>query len=130
MQFLKLYILTLIPLLVLDFIWLGFMAKGFYAARLGYLYGDRFNYIVAFVFYLLYSAGVAYFVVSPNLNASTFKVFLIGAFLGLIAYATYDLTNHATIKNWPLAVTVVDLLWGAFVTGATATIALNLLKFF
>ncbi len=127
-QFTKLYISVIIPLIALDSLWLGVITKNLYQKHLGFLFAEKFQFFPAILFYLLYAAGIVYFVLRPNLNQPLLKVFLIGAFLGLLAYAAYDLTNQATIKNWPLAITIIDLAWGAVVTGASAAIGLIIYK--
>jgi uncharacterized membrane protein len=129
MDFVKLYFTALASLAVLDFIWLSFVAKGFYQKYLGYLMAPQVNFLPAIIFYLLYAAAIIWFVVSPNLKSgSVGSVFLQGAFLGLIAYAAYDLTNHATIRNWPWQMTVVDMAWGALLTALVSTIVFLIFK--
>jgi len=124
------YFSSLVSLLFLDGIWLSTMAKRFYAVRLSELMAGSFKLLPAIIFYLLYALGVTIFVVLPALqnNYSFFKVFLLGAFLGLIAYAAYDLTNQATLKNWPLVVTVVDLLWGSLLAGLASLITFFIMR--
>ncbi len=117
------YAATLIGFLAIDFIWLGFVATKFYKDQLGDMMLEKPNLGVAFLFYALYAAGMVLFAVMPGLDARSWtKTAFLGAALGLIAYGTYDLTNLATLKNWPLTVTLVDLTWGAVVTAAGATI--------
>ena len=111
--YIKLYLLTLAAFFAIDMVWLGLVARGFYRQHLGYLMAPRANGLAAGLFYLLFIAGLLVFAVLPGLEAHELKAALWrGALLGLIAYATYDLTNMATIKDWPLIVTVVDMLWG------------------
>ncbi len=119
-----------IPMLLLDAVWLTTMIKTFYTKHLGHLFADKPSLTPAAIFYLMYAVGVLYFVVLPLLrsNASYVTVFLTGAFLGLIAYGTYDLTNQATMKNWPTIITVVDLAWGALLTGTVSMIAVWIMK--
>ncbi len=123
------YIATLIPLAILDAIWL-FSTGGFYREKLGHLFADKFSFAPAVLFYLVYAAAVAYFVINPNMASSYAKVFFVGLFFGFVAYAAYDLTNQATMKSWPIMVTIVDLMWGALLTGITAVVSLAILKFF
>ena len=127
-EHMKTYFAVLIPLLVLDAVWLGAVARGFYRTHLGYLMTDNYQWWAAAVFYLLFAIGLAVFVVQPNMSASVVRVFMLGALFGLVAYATYDLTNQTTIRSWPLIVTVVDLAWGAFISGVVSVIAVRLLK--
>ncbi len=112
--YLKLYGISILAFLLIDGIWLGVVARGFYKKHLGYLLAPDPNWTAALLFYLLFVAGVVFFVTVPGLEAGTWKAVLLrGAFFGLIAYATYDLTNLATVRDWPVIVAVVDMLWGA-----------------
>lgn len=117
--YLKLYFTTLAAFLVIDFIWLGLVARSFYKKHLGYLMAPSPNWVAAIIFYLLFIAGVLVFVVLPGLKENSLKTTLLRAALfGLVAYATYDLTNLAVVKDWPVIVTVVDLIWGTFLSVA------------
>lgn len=98
---------------MLAFAGLGLVARGFYGKYLGHLLKPNPNWWAALLFYLLFVAGILLFVVVPAAHHDSWKKVLIyGAIFGLVTYATYDLTNLATIKDWPLIVTVVDLVWG------------------
>jgi uncharacterized membrane protein len=111
--YLKLYGATFAVFLVIDLIWLGFVARKFYGKYLGYLMAPKTNWIAALIFYLLFVGGILFFVVGPGLADNALGMTLLRAALfGLITYATYDLTNLATVKDWPLLITVVDLAWG------------------
>lgn len=114
------YLATLLAFLVLDAVWLGFAVKRFYKAKLGTLLSPRPNFLVAAAFYMIYAAGIVHFVVMPAEAGDWTAAAINGAFLGLIAYGTYDMTNQATVEGWPWSVTVVDTAWGAILTGATA----------
>ena len=119
---LKLYVLTFLVFLIVDLIWLGFVARSFYQNQLGFLMKESVNWTAAIVFYLLFVAGLLFFVVYPALEReSVTYALLVGAFFGFITYATYDLTNLATIKDWPLTVTLVDLIWGTFLGSIVST---------
>lgn len=123
MNFIKLYLAALPVFVLLDALWIGVISKGFYQKHLGYLFTDRVNYIAAATFYLLFLAGLVFFVLTPSLEKKTWVYALFaGALFGLVTYATYDLTNLATVKNWPLVVTVVDLIWGAAVSALVSMI--------
>jgi uncharacterized membrane protein len=126
----KPFIVSLLALLAIDSVWLTVMAKKFYSQHIGHIMASSPNLVPAGAFYLVYSLGITFFVVTPAIqnNSSLTKVFLTGALLGLVAYATYDLTNHATIKNWPTIVTLVDLIWGALLTGTVSLIAFYVTK--
>jgi uncharacterized membrane protein len=120
-EFLRVYFSVLIPLLLIDLTWLGLVAKNFYAKYLGFLISSRPNLLAALLFYLIYSAGVVIFVLWPKYPLG--QTILFAAFFGLCAYATYDLTNLATIKDFPVAVVLVDLLWGVLVTVIVSALA-------
>jgi uncharacterized membrane protein len=117
------YILTLISLVVLDSVWLFIMA-GHYKKWLAGLFASNFNLYPAALFYLIYAAALSYFVIMPAIKnqQSIWMVFVTGFFFGLAAYATYDLTNQATLKDWPIFVTCIDMLWGAVLAGLTSLI--------
>ena len=109
-------------MLVCDAVWLSTMAGRFYRPQLGPLMRPGFNVAPAVVFYLIYVSGVVGFAVWPALpSGSALSPALRGALFGLVAYATYDLTNQATLRGWPLAVTLVDLAWGMALTAIAAT---------
>jgi uncharacterized membrane protein len=111
--YIKLYFATLAAFLVIDLTWLGLVARSFYRKHLGYLMTSSPNWYAAFLFYLLFVGGILVFVVLPGLKEGSLKITLLRAALfGLVAYATYDLTNLAVVKDWPVIVTVVDLVWG------------------
>jgi uncharacterized membrane protein len=122
------YVVTLIVFLIIDAIWLGFVARGLYARELGELLRKPPNFVAAGAFYLLYAAGVVFFAVMPGLReGSVMTALVLGAGLGLIAYGTYDLTNLAVTNGFPLKIAIIDLIWGTALTGATAAIATALL---
>lgn len=123
------YLASLVTMLVLDGVWLSLMVNSFYKTRIGHLMGSV-SYAPAIVFYLLYNFGLLILVVRPALEAKSplLHVFLYGALLGLVGYGTYDLTNQATLKNWPTSLTIVDLIWGALLTGTVATVAVLLAR--
>lgn len=121
MQLLAAYAGAAVAFVVLDAIWLGTVAKGFYFTQLAGLLRDKPDLGVAAVFYVIYLAGVVYFAVLPALTAGGLPVALLnGAMLGFLAYATYDATNLATLKGYPAIVAVVDVIWGTFLTATAA----------
>ncbi len=123
MQVVKLYLVTLGAFFLVDMIWLGLVARKFYREQLGYMMRSPINWPAALIFYFLFVAGIVYFVVFPALARDSWAFALFaGAFFGLVTYATYDLTNLATLKNWPLKMTLVDLAWGAVLSGILSTI--------
>lgn len=121
--YVKLYLLTLVAFLAIDGVWLGFVARNLYRKYLGFLMTPNTVWPAAILFYLLYIVGILVLAVVPGLNAGSLgKAALLGAVFGLVAYATYDLTNLATIKDWPLTITVIDLIWGTALSTAVATV--------
>lgn len=119
----KIYFIALFVFLFMDALWLGVIAKDFYQKKIGFLMRESVNWIAAAIFYLLFILGLTIFSIEPAIEASSWiESFFSGALFGLIAYATYDLTNLATIKGWPISVTVVDLFWGSFIGGSVSVI--------
>lgn len=119
----KRYLIALPILTIIDAIWLIGVANTFYTNQIGFLLAPEPNLLAAVAFYLLFIFGLIVFVVSPALEEKSLKkAVLLGALFGLITYATYDLTNLATIKDWPILVTVVDLVWGAVLASSVATL--------
>jgi uncharacterized membrane protein len=113
MNYVKMYIIAFLIFLAIDALWLGLVAPKFYKSQIGHLMSEKPNLIAALIFYLIFIVGVVYFVVNPAIEAGSIsKVLISGALFGFIAYATYDLTNLATLRDWPITVTIVDLIWG------------------
>lgn len=111
-----------IVFLALDYLWLGHLAGGFYRERLGNLMADQVNFTVAAAFYTVYVVGIVIFAVAPALRSGQWwDAAVYGLLFGFFAYATYDFTNLATLRDWPLDVTLVDVAWGACLTGVSAT---------
>ncbi len=116
---LLLYLLAFVVFFLIDMVWLGLVAKDFYRRHLGAMISDKVNWPAAILFYLLFIAGLLLFVIVPA-QGNALQALWKGALFGLIAYATYDLTNLATLSNWPLTVTLVDLAWGTVLGGAVS----------
>ena len=117
MKYFKLYVVLLATFFAIDMLWLGGVASSFYQQQIGFLMASNINWFAAIVFYLLFVAGILFFVLVPGLEKGSLKITLLrAAFFGLITYATYNLTNLATLKDWPVLLTVVDLLWGIFLS--------------
>jgi len=120
----KQYLVSFGVFLLIDGIWLTVVAKNFYAKYLGFIMSKTPNLVAAGIFYLIYILGMVVLVITPAFQkGSLMTAILTGALFGLCGYATYDLTNLATIKDWPVLVTVVDLIWGTFLSGAVAGIS-------
>ncbi len=122
-MFLKLFLIALPVFFAIDMIWLVLVAKKFYQDQIGFLMKPDINWVAAIIFYLLFIAGLVTFVISPAVEKhSLVHSLLFGALFGLITYATYDLTNLATLKDWPVIVTVVDLVWGTVLAASISVI--------
>jgi uncharacterized membrane protein len=119
------YLSTAVVFLALDAVWLSQMADRLYRPAIGHLMADGFSLPPAVLFYVLYIAGVVFFAVAPALESRRPVLSALGhgALLGLLCYATYDLTNQATLKGWPWHITLLDLVWGATLTGTAAAAA-------
>lgn len=123
-MFVKLYLIALPVFFAVDMLWLGLVAKGFYQKQIGFLMKPDVNWLAAIIFYLLFIAGLVVFVVQPAFEKKLLSEILFkGILFGLVTYATYDLTNLATVKNWPLMVTVVDLVWGMTLSTSVSAIS-------
>ncbi|SCM71447.1 conserved membrane hypothetical protein [uncultured Pleomorphomonas sp.] len=128
-QAIAIYAAGLISFLALDALWLGTMVPRLYKPAMGDLVADPFQPLPAVAFYLIYAGGLGYFAIQPALASGRWSTALIsGAALGFVAYATYDLTNQATVRAWPVVITVVDLAWGTIASGLAATISYWLLS--
>ncbi|MHC1777797.1 MAG: DUF2177 family protein [Lentimicrobium sp.] len=111
------YFLTAIVFFAIDMAWLGFIAKNIYRKYLGDLLSDTVNWYAAMIFYLIYIAGIFIFVINPAVEKqSVSSALVMGALFGFIAYATYDLTNYATLKGFPLKIVIIDMIWGTVLT--------------
>jgi uncharacterized membrane protein len=121
--YIKLYLATFAAFFVIDLAWLGLVARGLYNKYLGFLLAPNPNWIAAILFYLLWIVGLLVFALVPGLQAGSMgKAVLLGALFGFMTYATYDLTNLATVKDWPVMVTIIDLIWGTFLASSSTAI--------
>ena len=117
-----LYLATVPVFFLIDLVWLGLVARGFYRDQMGSLMADPISWPAGVLFYLLWVAGLIFFAVAPALQAGEWtRALLFGAAFGFITYATYDLTNLATLRDWPLTLTVVDMAWGTVLGAVVAT---------
>lgn len=120
--FFSLYAIALPVFFIIDLLWIGVFANGFYTQQIGHLRG-AINWPAAIAFYVIFLAGLTYFALYPAATASSLKnAALLGALFGFFVYAGYDLTNMATLKDWPLTMTLVDIVWGTFL-GASVSFA-------
>ena len=118
------YVAVLVPFAALDAFWVGFLASGFYAKHLAGVLDVSFSLAPAIAFYLVSSGALLALVVAPALRMRSLRhAAVMGAVYGFASYATYDLTNAATVRGWPFAVTVADMAWGAVLCGAVSVIA-------
>ena len=119
----KLFLIALPIFFVIDMAWLILVAKKFYQHQIGFLMKPDINWFAAIIFYLLFIAGLVIFVISPAVEKHSWvHAIFFGALFGLITYATYDLTNLATMKDWPLLVTIVDLIWGTLLASSISVL--------
>jgi uncharacterized membrane protein len=119
--FVSLYLISVPLFFLIDLLWLGVIAKNIYQERLGHLLGEV-NWVAALIFYLIFLAGLTFFATYPAVQADKLGLaILYGAFFGFVTYVTYELTNLALLKDWPIAIVYIDIAWGtflgAFVTG-------------
>ena len=128
-MFFKYYGVAFVIFLVIDMIWLGLIAKNIYSKYLGNLMAPKVNWVAAIIFYLLFIVGLVFFVIEPAvLKDSWSYALLAGMLFGLITYATYDLTNLATLKDWPITITFIDLAWGTSLGGLVSMITFFLVR--
>jgi len=124
------YLLTMVVFLIVDLAWLGFIAKNLYQKYLGNLLSDKVNWTAAIIFYLIYVIGVSIFAIYPSVNKnSASSALLLGALFGFFAYATYDLTNLATLKGWPVSIVFIDIAWGIVLTAIVSLSGYYIVKF-
>ncbi|MGD1987533.1 MAG: DUF2177 family protein [Desulfobacterales bacterium] len=127
--YLKLYALTVPVFFIIDLIWLGAVAKGFYQKNLSFVLSPQVNWPAAILFYLLYIAGILIFAVVPAVSKDSWQHAMVyGALFGFFTYMTYELTNLALLKDWPLNIVVVDIIWGVVLCTAVATLSFILAK--
>ena len=124
MIWLAYFTVTFVVFMGIDLVWLGFVAKNIYSKYLGYLMAPNVNWLAALVFYVIFIIGVLYFVIAPSLVDRDFTQLVIRAMLfGFITYATYDLTNLATVRDWPITITIIDLIWGTTLSTSVSVIS-------
>ena len=131
MSYILTFALCFISFVLIDSLFLGYFMSDYYKYWLSPALTIEFKVIRAFLFYFFYLAGVFIFVINPNLDdKSILKVFLYGAAFGFFCYMTYDLTNWATVKNWPWRITLLDILWGTLMTSIISVLGYKLLNYF
>ena len=128
-MFYKLYAIALPVFFAIDMAWLGLIAKNLYAKQIGGLLKENVNWIAAIIFYLIFIAGLVLFVILPAVEKGSWShAMLYGALFGFVCYATYDLTNLAVAKDWPIFITIVDLIWRAVLATSVSTITYYIAK--
>ena len=131
MGMLKTYFIALIVFFLIDLFWLLVVARKLYQQELGYIMSEKPNWIVAALFYLIFIAGLVFFVINPAMEKNSWVfALLVGMLFGFITYSTYDLTNLATLKDWPLKITIIDLIWGSSLGGLVSTVTFFIAKRF
>jgi uncharacterized membrane protein len=124
MIFVKLYLLSIVSLLALDSLWLTKIAPKLYKSNIGHLMADSPNLLAAGLFYVIYIVGLVVFVVQPAVDAQSITHAVTrGALFGLVAYSTFDLTANAVFRDWPVKITVIDMLWGTILTAGVCSLA-------
>jgi uncharacterized membrane protein len=122
-KYLAAYFAAGLAMAALDMIWLGVIAKPLYQQEIGSLLGERPRIIPAIVFYTVYAAGLLIFAIAPQADEMPWtRAIILGALLGFFAYSTYDLSNFATLKNWPLGLTIIDMAWGTALSAVSAVV--------
>lgn len=130
MNYIYTFIGSFLVLTSLDILFLGYLMSDYYKRLMSPAVTIEFSLLPAFLFYFVYVIAILYFVVLPNVNETNiWKIILTGAAFGFVCYATYDLTNYATIKNWPLKLVFIDLAWGTFITALTSLVTYKILNF-
>lgn len=123
------YFLTAIIFFAVDILWLGFLAKDLYQKYLGDLMADKVNWTAAIIFYLVFIIGISVFAIYPAVDKNSVRqAILLGALFGFFTYATYDLTNLATLKGWPLNIVLIDITWGIVLTTIVSTAGFYITK--
>ncbi len=125
------YILTFVVFFIIDMTWLGFIAKDVYRKHLAEFLSDQVNWTAAFIFYFLFIVGVFIFTIMPAVEKNSLtSAITLGALFGFFTYATYDLTNLATLKGWPLNIVFIDIIWGTILTAIVSTAGFYIVKYF
>lgn len=118
----RMYLVALTVFFAVDIVWLAIVAKDLYREELGFIMSAKPNWIVAIIFYLIFITGLVFFVINPAVEKGSWpSALLVGMFFGFITYATYDLTNLATLEDWPMRITIIDLVWGTSLGGIVST---------
>lgn len=127
--YLKVFVIAFIIFIIIDLFWLGLIAKDLYQREMGHLLKSNVNFTAAIIFYLIFVIALSVFVIVPGIEGeSIVKVILLGALFGFASYATYDLTNYATIEGFPLKMVIIDLIWGSSLGTLTSLLTFLIYK--
>ena len=128
-EFMKVYLVAFLVFLLIEGIWLVLIAKDFYKKEIGFIMSESPKILPTIVFSVLFVLGLVFFVINPALAKDSWKyALLVGLIFGLISYSIYDLTALATLKDWPLKVTIVDLIWGSSMSAIVSTVSFFIVK--
>lgn len=129
MQVIKTFLVTFVVFMLIDLVWLGFIARKLYTKYLGYIMKKDVNWPVAIAFYIIFIIGLLFFVLYPAMGKDSWTyALLVGMLYGFVTYSTYDLTNLSTLKDWPVQITIIDLIWGSTLSGLTSVISYFILN--
>lgn len=129
MGIIKTYFVALVVFFAIDILWLGFIAKDLYRENLGHMMAPKTNWAAAIIFYAIFIGGLVFFAINPALQKDSWSyALLVGALFGFMCYATYDMTNLATLKDWPLKIVVIDIIWGTVLNGLTSVGSFFIIK--
>lgn len=128
-EFVKIYLLAFAVFVVVEGVWLVFIAKDFYKKEIGFIMSKSPKILPTVIFSLVFVLGLVFFVINPALVKDSWKyALLVGLLLGFISYSTYDLTNHAALEGWPLKVTIIDLIWGSSMSAIVSVTSFFIVK--
>lgn len=129
MGIIKTYLVAFVVFFAIDIVWLGFVAKNLYRENLGHMMADKTNWPAAIIFYAIFIAGLIFFAIHPALEKDSWTyALLVGGLFGFMCYATYDMTNLATLKDWPLKITVIDIIWGTVLNALTSVVSFFIIR--
>lgn len=129
MGFIGKYLIALVVFFAIDILWLGFLARDLYRDNIGHLMAEKTNWPAAIIFYMAFIVGLMFFAISPALEKNSWTYALMfGALFGFATYATYDMTNLATLKDWPLKIAIIDIIWGTSLNALTSVVSFFMIR--
>ena len=130
MEMIRNYVIGFVVFFFIDIFWLGFVAKNVYGKYLGHLMADKTNWVAAIIFYTVFIGGLLFFAINPSVEKNSIMyAFLAGGLYGFITYFTYDMTNLATLKDWPVFISAIDIAWGTILNSLTAGVTFYVISF-